>query len=101
MTPRRRARARLRPVVQPISRRGGLRRGLLLASIVLAAWSIVPTVPAAAQSPSPTIVGSGDPRSEGEGAGFVGSPVLVALAVIGFGVAAAGATLVVVRLREG
>ena len=58
----------------------------------------VPGVHAA--SPSPGVVGPGDTRSEGEGAGLVGSPVLVALGVVGLGIAAAGATLLYLRLTR-
>jgi hypothetical protein len=55
---------------------------------------------AAADSPSPTVVGSGDTRSEGEGAGLVGAPVLIALGVIGLGLVVAGGTLVFLRLSR-
>ncbi len=50
--------------------------------------------------PSPSIVGSGDTRSEGEGAGLVGSPIGVALGVVILGVLTWGAAVVYVRLRR-
>jgi hypothetical protein len=56
--------------------------------------------PVQAASPSPAIVPGGDTRSEGEGAGFVGSPLVVALTVVAIGVGTALATLVVVRLTR-
>ena len=91
--------------MQPVTvtrRRGpGCGRGIrLLLPLVLVASSLTGLTPVQAQSPSPTIVGSGDPRSEGEGAGLVGSPVLVAFAVIALGAAASIVTLVIVRLRR-
>jgi hypothetical protein len=55
---------------------------------------------AAADTPSPTVVGSGDTRSEGEGAGLVGAPVLIALGVIGVGLVMAAGTLVYLRLSR-
>lgn len=68
----------------------------LLAAVVLA-----PAPPiAAAATPSPTVVGSGDTRSEGEGAGLVGSPILIALGVIGVGLVVAAGTLVYLRLSR-
>lgn len=51
-------------------------------------------------SPSPVVIDPGDPRSEGEGPGLVGSPLLAAAGVIVLGVAAAGATLVYLRLTR-
>lgn len=71
---------------------------IVLALVAIALPPVVPTVDAA--SPSPSIVAPGDTRSEGEGAGFVGSPVLVALAVVGLGVAVAGVTTIYLRLRS-
>jgi hypothetical protein len=57
-------------------------------------------VPARGASPPPTVVPGGDTRSEGEGAGLVGSPIFVALAVVGIGAGTAAATLLVVRLTR-
>jgi hypothetical protein len=73
--------------------------GLALAILVTAIVSIqVRDVRAA--SPTPGIVSGGDTRSEGEGAGFVGSPLFVALAVVAIGAGTALATIVVVRLTR-
>ena len=89
------------------------RIGTVLVGLCLAvqALSSLPLTPAAAASPSSapapipsetgTIVGPGDPRSEGEGAGLVGSPILVALGVIAIGLLASGSTLLYVRIRRG
>jgi hypothetical protein len=55
---------------------------------------------ARAASPSPPIVGPGDTRSEGEGAGLVGSPLLVALGVVLLGVGTAGLTIIYLKLRS-
>jgi hypothetical protein len=71
---------------------------LCLVGVLLFAGSTVSTVVAA--TPSPEVVPGGDTRSEGEGAGLVGSPVLVALGVIALGVAAAGATTLYLRLTR-
>lgn len=75
-------------------------------SVVMALLLLLPTtgfampVHAVDASPSPTVVEPGDPRSEGEGAGLVGQPLLVAGAVVLLGLLAAGATLVYVRLTR-
>lgn len=50
--------------------------------------------------PSPMLIDPLDPRAEGEGPGVVGSPLLVALAVIGAGLLAAAATALYVRLSR-
>jgi hypothetical protein len=72
-----------------------------IAALVTAALLTPAAAPsAAADSPSPTVVGSGDTRSEGEGAGLVGAPVLIALGVIGVGLIVAGGTLVFLRLSR-
>jgi hypothetical protein len=55
---------------------------------------------ATAASPSPTEPPVGDTRSSGEGAGFVGQPLLAVGAVILVGLLAAGATLAYVRLTD-
>ncbi len=78
------------------ARRGA--RLLCLAGVLLLAGSPLSTVTAA--TPSPELVPGGDTRSEGEGAGLVGSPVLVGLGVIALGVAAAGATTLYLRLTR-
>jgi hypothetical protein len=80
--------------------RGARRAALVLclAAVLLLAGSPLSIV--AAATPSPELVPGGDTRSEGEGAGLVGSPVLVALGVIALGVAAAGATTLYLRLTR-
>ncbi len=88
---------------------------LVAVALLLAAPGLAPGVgPVAAQSPGPAaspapeaspsatdaVIGSGDPRSEGEGPGLVGSPALIALGVIGLGLLAAGGTMLYVRLTR-
>ena len=46
------------------------------------------------------LLAGGDPRSEGEGPGLVGNPLLILVAVIGLGVVTAGVTLVVARVAR-
>lgn len=55
----------------------------------------------AAASPSPPAAGAGDPRSAGEGPGFVGTPLVAIGAVVGLGILAVLVTLVYVRLTGG
>lgn len=69
-----------------------------LVAVAVLAPAAAPT--AAADTPSPTVVGSGDTRSEGEGAGLVGAPLLIALGVIGVGLVMAAGTLVYLRLSR-
>ncbi len=56
---------------------------------------------AIAASPEPTPVTGGDPRSAGEGPGFVGAPLFAILAVIALGVGTAVLTILYVRLTGG
>jgi hypothetical protein len=79
-TPRRRARAATVALVLAVFAVGAL------------GWGVRAT------SPSPGIVPPGDTRSEGEGAGLVGSPVGVALVVVALGVGAAGLTTLYLRI---
>jgi hypothetical protein len=80
-------------------RRGGVVLSALAAAVLL---SFLPATAASAvaASPVPTIVGGGDTRSEGEGAGLVGSPFLAAAAVVGLGLVTAGATLLWLRFTR-
>lgn len=65
---------------------------VLAAPAAAAEPSAVPTVP-----PSPILIDPLDPRA-GDGPSPVGAPLLALVAVIGLGVAAAGATAIFVRL---
>ncbi len=56
-----------------------------------------------AQYPGPSpasVVTAGDPRSEGEGPGLVGSPVEIALGVVVLGLVTIAGTTVIVRLTR-
>jgi hypothetical protein len=86
----------------------------MLGALLLLALLGLPGGLVAAQSPAPDgsggagaspsatdgVIGSGDPRSEGEGPGLVGSPEVIALGVVGLGLLAAGATALYVRLTR-
>ncbi len=97
---------------------GGIRVAVVLA-FVLGLWLVtaptgvgasspvgvtatLPTAPSAAASPgaSPGIIETGDPRSNGQGPGLVGSPVAILIGVVLLGAAAAGGTLLYVRLTR-
>jgi hypothetical protein len=56
--------------------------------------------PAPQPSPTPGFLDTGDPRSNGQGPGLVGSPFAVAFGVVLLGVVAAGGTLLYVRLTQ-
>ena len=63
------------------------------------------TVAALAVAADPTVVPAevlegGDLRSEGEGPGLVGNPLLILLAVAGLGLATAAVTALIVRLTQ-
>lgn len=81
-------------------------RRLRRLGVALALASLVLLLPAVASgalptaTPSPSVLGTGDPRSDGEGPGLVGSPIVVALGVVGLGVVVAGGTLLVMRLTR-
>ncbi len=62
------------------------------------ASSLVPT--AAPSAASEVLLESGDLRSEGEGPGLGGSPLLIVGAVVLLGLVTAGLTLVLVRLLQ-
>lgn len=71
--------------------------------LVLGAAVLAPPAAAASSSPSPPPA-EGDTRSSGEGAGFVGQPLVAIGGVVAVAVIAAAATLAYVRLtsrREG
>jgi hypothetical protein len=69
-----------------------------LATIVPALGSFIPT--ALAASAEPSAVAGGDPRSNGQGPGLVGTPGLAILGVVAIGVAAVLATTIYVRLTR-
>jgi hypothetical protein len=79
---------------------------LLLAVFVATAFALwLWAVPAAAQTPTPTassatLVPGGDTRSEPEGPGLVGEPIVVALGVLALGATAAAFTLLYLRLSR-
>lgn len=74
--------------------------GAIVTAIGLA-WLVLAAVTgqAVAASPEPS-TGPGDPRSPGEGPGFVGEPLLAIGAVVLIGALAAGLTLAWVRLSD-
>jgi hypothetical protein len=76
---------------------------LLTLALPLVAATPVPAASAAPQpSATPAILDTGDPRSNGQGPGLVGSPFTVALGVVALGVMAAGGTVLYVRMtRQG
>ncbi len=68
-----------------------------------AAWLLLSSGSAHAQYPAASpadVVTTGDPRSEGEGPGLVGSPVEIALGVVVLGVVAVAGTAVFVRVTR-
>jgi hypothetical protein len=72
----------------------------------LAVWLVVlgaSAPPARAQDPEPSAVAlivAGDPRSDGEGPGLVGSPIEIALAVVVLGLVTTAGTALVIRLTR-
>jgi hypothetical protein len=55
---------------------------------------------ALAASPEPSAATGGDPRSNGQGPGLVGTPFIAILVVIAIGVAATVVTTIYVRLTK-
>ena len=80
-------------------RRWRVRTALLGLLLAVALMLALPPGPQVALSASPTPA-AGDTRTPGEGAGFVGQPILAALGVIVLGCAAAGATALYLRTRR-
>jgi hypothetical protein len=70
---------------------------LVLAAVASVAIVAVGADPSAA--PGEVLTG-GDPRSEGEGPGLVGSPLLILAAVVALGLATALLTIVIVRVTQ-
>jgi hypothetical protein len=60
--------------------------------------------PGGSISPSPSagtvVIDTGDPRSNGQGPGLVGSPFAIAIGVILLGLIAAGGTLLYLRVAD-
>lgn len=79
------------------------RRVSSAALVVVLATALVASGPrlalGASPEPSAPAVG-GDPRSAGEGPGFVGEPLLAIGGVLGIGLLSAAATLAYVRLTR-
>jgi hypothetical protein len=105
-------RRRIRPG-RPLASHRRLSALELASSLVLAAVVLLAAGrPAASASPEPGASGSpepsassgildtGDPRSNGQGPGLVGSPFAVALGVVVLGLLAAGGTVLYVRLMH-
>jgi hypothetical protein len=83
-----------------------LSRAAFPAALTLVALVLVAAVVAGAEpSPSPSAVAAelltgGDLRSEGQGPGLVGNPMLILLAVVALGLVTAAVTVVLVRLNQ-
>ena len=73
---------------------------IVLGSLLLLLMTSAALAASPEPSPSPqstSILGTGDPRSDGQGPGLVGSPFAVALGVVALGAVAAGGTLLYLR----
>lgn len=74
---------------------------LLVALVVAWLWLALPTGTFAQSPASPApVTTTTDPRSNGEGPGIVGSPVEIALAIVGLGLVTIAGTVVLVRLSQ-
>jgi hypothetical protein len=69
-----------------------------LATVVPGLGGLIPG--ALAASPEPSVAAGGDPRSNGQGPGLVGTPGIAIVAVIAIGVVAVVATTIYVRLTD-
>lgn len=70
-----------------------------VALLVLVLLALATVASAAEPTSVPTeLLEGGDLRSEGEGPGLVGNPLLILLAVVGLGLVTAGATALLARL---
>lgn len=75
--------------------------GVLVMAVWLALLYSGPVVRAQYPQPSPaSVVTTGDPRSEGEGPGLVGSPVEIALGILLLGLVTVAGTAIVVRVTR-
>lgn len=94
-----------RPLAPPASLGVTLRTGALALTLLLtpiAAHAATPAADVAGPTVPPVASGApvldtGDSRSDGEGPGLVGSPVVIALGVVVLGLVTALGTLVVLR----
>jgi hypothetical protein len=85
--------------VQP-ARPGALVLGLLVSALVMLGAARPPVAVGVEPSPSPIVGGPVDPRSEGEGPGLEGEPLIILAAVVLLGAAAAAGTVVYSRLTR-
>ena len=76
----------------------GTLAALIVATLAAMAIGAEPT-PGSTALPSEMLAG-GDLRSEGEGPGLVGNPVLILLAVVALGLVTAGITVLLLRLTQ-
>ena len=84
---------------KPVGRDATLHRAGVLAAIPLV-LSLLSPVAAWAASPSPDAGSAGDPRSSGEGPGFVGDPQTAILVTVAIGLASLVITTIYVRLTS-
>jgi hypothetical protein len=62
--------------------------------------SIAPIAPSASATAGTIVIDAGDPRSNGQGPGLVGSPFAIAIGVVLLGLIAAAGTLLYVRVAD-
>ena len=68
--------------------------------VLIAAVAVLGIDPTASPSMIPAVLEGGDLRSEGEGPGLVGSPLLILGAVVLLGVVTATATVLIAHLLQ-
>ena len=76
---------------------------LVLLSVVLLSSAAIAADPDPTFAPAPTtapFVLSGDPRSDGQGPGIIGSPLAILVGVVVLGLAVAAVTYLLVRLTQ-
>ncbi|MEA2622637.1 MAG: hypothetical protein QOH61_1547 [Chloroflexota bacterium] len=73
---------------------------LALGLLAAVATPVLAASPGPSPAASPPIIGTGDPRSDGQGPGLVGSPFAIAIGVVLLGAIAAGGTLVFLRVTR-
>jgi hypothetical protein len=62
--------------------------------------SVPPRSPSASATAGTIVIDTGDPRSNGQGPGLVGSPFAIAIGVVLLGLIAAAGTLLYVRVAD-